>query len=128
MAGQLDSLLKSVAKDIVATLGNSLDTTITYVKKGVSSYNVDTGEQITVDTTYSDIKVPIEFFKSEDDEGKEMRQAKLYISPDLIGNNQVDFDDEIQLSYAGETRTAQIYDIDTRKGGQVYLFTILVRF
>ena len=128
MAGQLDSLLKSVAKDIVATLGNSLDTTITYVKKGVSSYNVDTGEQITVDTTYSDIKVPIEFFKSEDDEGKEMRQAKLYISPNLIGDNQVDFDDEIQLSYAGETRTAQIYDIDTRKGGQVYLFTILVRF
>tara|TARA_Y100000004_G_scaffold137868_1_gene156244 strand:- start:892 stop:1278 length:387 start_codon:yes stop_codon:yes gene_type:complete len=128
MAGQLDSLLKSVAKDIVATLGDSLDTTITYVKKGVSSYNVETGEQVTVDTTYSDIKVPIEFIKSEDDEGKEIRQAKLYITPDLIGDNQVDFDDEIQLTYAGETRTAQIYDIDTRRGGQVYLFTILVRF
>ena len=128
MAGQLDSLLKSVAKDIVATLGDSLDTTITYVKKGISSYNVETGEQITIDTTYSDIKVPIEFIKSEDDEGKEIRQAKLYITPDLIGDNQVDFDDEIQLTYAGETRTAQIYDIDTRRGGQVYLFTILVRF
>ena len=128
MAGQLDSLLKSVAKDIVATLGDSLDTTITYVKKGVSSYNVETGEQVTVDTTYSDIKVPIEFIKSEDDEGKEIRQAKLYITPDLIGDNQVDFDDEIQLTYAGETRTAQIYDIDTRRGGQVYLFTVLVRF
>jgi len=128
MAGQLDSLLKNVAKDIVATLGDSLDTTITYVKKGVSSYNVETGEQITIDTTYSDIKVPIEFIKSEEDEGKEIRQAKLYITPDLIGDNQVDFDDEIQLTYAGETRTAQIYDIDTRRGGQVYLFTILVRF
>ena len=128
MAGQLDSLFKSVAKDIVATLGDSLDTTITYVKKGVSSYNVETGEQITIDTTYSDIKVPIEFIKSEDDEGREIRQAKLYITPDLIGDNQVDFDDEIQLTYAGETRTAQIYDIDTRRGGQVYLFTILVRF
>ena len=128
MAGQLDSLLKSVAKDIVATLGDSLDTTITYVKKGVSSYNVETGEQITIDTTYSDIKVPIEFIRSEEDAGKEMRQAKLYITPDLIGDNQVDFDDEIQLTYAGETRTAQIYDIDTRRGGQVYLFTILVRF
>ena len=128
MAGQLDSLLKSVAKDIVATLGASLDTTITYGKKGVSSYNVETGEQVTVDTTYSDIKVPIEFIKSEDDEGREIRQAKLYITPDLIGDNQVDFDDEIQLTYAGETRTAQIYDIDTRRGGQVYLFTILVRF
>ena len=128
MAGQLDSLLKSVAKDIVATLGDSLDTTITYVKKGVSSYNVETGEQVTVDTTYSDIKVPIEFIKSEDDEGKEIRQAKLYITPDLISDNQVDFDDEIQLTYAGETRTAQIYDLVTKKGGQIYLFTILVRF
>ena len=128
MAGQLDSLLKSVAKDIVATLGASLDTTITYVKKGISSYNVETGEQVPVNTTYSNIKVPIEFIKSEDDEGKEIRQAKLYITPDLIGNNQVDLDDEIQLTYAGETRTAQIYDIDTRRGGQVYLFTILVRF
>jgi hypothetical protein len=35
MAGQLDSLLKSVAKDIVATLGSSLDSTITYVKKRI---------------------------------------------------------------------------------------------
>lgn len=128
MAGQLDSLLKSVAKDVVATLGSSLDTSITYIKKGSSSYDVSTGKQVTVDTTYSDIKVPIEFIKSEDDEGRELRQAKLYITPNLIGDNQVEFDDEIKLTYAGETRTAQIYDIDTRRGGQVYLFTILVRF
>ena len=128
MAGQLDSLFKSVAKSVVATFGDSFDSTITYVKKGVSSYNVDTGEQITVDTTYSDIKVPIEFIKSEEDEGKEMRRAKIYITPDLIGDNQIDFDDEVQFSYAGNTVTGQIYDIDTKKGGQVYLYTILVRF
>ena len=128
MAGQLDSLLKSVAKQVVADLGSSLDATINYVKKGRSSYKIDTSEQITIDTTYLNLKVPIEFIKSEDDEGKEIRQAKLYITPDLIGNNQVDFDDEIQLTYAGEIRTAQIYDIDTRKGGQIYLFTVLVRF
>ena len=128
MAGQLDSLLKSVAKQVVTDLGSSLDATINYVKKGRSSYNIDTSEQITIDTTYLNLKVPIEFIKSEDDEGKEIRQAKLYITPNLIGDNQVDFDDEIQLTYAGETRTAQIYDIDTRKGGQVYLFTVLVRF
>jgi len=128
MAGQLDSLLKSVAKQVVADLGSSLDATINYVKKGRSKYNIETSEQITIDTTYLNLKVPIEFIKSEDDEGKEIRQAKLYITPDLIGDNQVDFDDEIQLTYAGETRTAQIYDIDTKKGGQVYLFTVLVRF
>jgi ribosomal 50S subunit-recycling heat shock protein len=128
MAGQLDSLLKSVAKQVVADLGSSLDSTINYIKKGRSSYNIDTSEQITIDTTYLNLKVPVEFVKSEDDEGKEIRQAKIYITPDLIGNNQVDFDDEIQLTYAGETKTAQIYDIDTRKGGQIYLFTVLVRF
>ena len=53
MAGQLDSLFKSVAKSVVSQLGNSLDHTITYVKKGTASYNLDTGEQVTLDTTYS---------------------------------------------------------------------------
>ena len=128
MAGQLDSLFKSVAKDIVSTLGNSLDTTITYTKKGVSSYNVDTGEQITIDTTYSDIKVPMSFIRSEEETGQEMRQAKIYITPDQIGDNQADLDDEITLSFGGSNRVAQIVDIDTKKGGQVYLYIIIVRF
>ena len=128
MAGQLDSILKSVAKDIVSTLGNSLDTTITYVKKGTSSYNVETGEPITIDTTYSDIKVPVEFIRSEEDIAKEIREARIYITPDLIGSNQPTFEDEVILTYAGSTRTAQIVNIDTRQGGQTYLFTLLVRF
>ena len=128
MAGQLDTAFKQIAKQIVADLGNSFDTTITYTKKASGSYNTSTGAYTTTDTTFADIKVPIEFIKSEEDEGKEMRQAKLYITPDLIGNNQVDFDDEITLSYAGSNVTAKIYDIDTRKGGQVYLYTVLVRF
>ena len=127
MAGQLDSLFKSVAKQVVADLGSSLDTTITYTKKASGSYNTSTGVYTTTDTSYT-ISVPVEFIKSEEDEGKEMRRAKLYITPDLIGNNQVDFDDEITLSYAGSNVTAQIYDLDTKKGGQVYLYTILVRF
>ena len=127
MAGQLDSLLKSVAKQVVADLGSSLDTTITYTKKASGSYNTSTGVYTTTDVSYS-IIVPIEFIRSEEDEGKEMRNAKLYITPDLIGDNQVDFDDEITLSYAGSNVAAKIYDIDTKKGGQVYLFTVLVRF
>ena len=128
MAGQLDSLLKSVAKQVVADLGSSLDSTITYVKKGVSSYNIDTGEEITIDTTYSDIKVPIEFILSEEDDGRELRRAKLYITPNLIGDNQPTFKDEIILTYAGSTKTAQIIDIDTKQGGQTYLFILQVRF
>ena len=128
MAGQLDSLFKSVAKSVIATLGDSFDHTITYVKKGTSSYNLDTGEQVTVDTTYSNIKVPISFVKAEEETGQEMRLAKLYITPDLIGDNQVEMDDEITLSFGGSNRVTQIVNIDTKKGGQVYLFTVLVRF
>ena len=128
MAGQLDSLFKSVAKSVVATLGDSLDHTITYTKKGVSSYNIEKGEDITVDTTYSDIKVPISFVRSEEEAAQEMREAKLYITPDLIGNNQPSLEDEITLSFAGSDRVVQIVDIDTKKGGQTYLFILLVRF
>ena len=128
MAGQLDSLFRSVAKSVVATLGESLDHTITYTKKGVSSYNIDTGQDITVDTTYSDIKVPISFIRSEEEGAQEMREAKLYISPDLIANNQPSLEDEITINFAGSDRVVQIVDIDTKKGGQTYLFILLVRF
>jgi len=127
MAGQLDSLLKSVAKDVVSTLGTSLDSSITYTKKASGSYNTSTGAYTTTDTSYS-IKVPIEFVRSEEDLGKETREFKTYITPDLIGDSQPDFDDEITLTYAGSTRVAKIVNISTLQGGQTYLFTILARF
>ena len=57
-------------------MGDSLDHTISYTRKGISSYNVDTGEQVTVDTTYSDLKVPISFIRSEEEAGQEMRESE----------------------------------------------------
>ena len=127
MAGQLDSLFKDVAKSVVAQLGASLDHDITYTKKASPSYNTSTGALTTTDTTYS-IKAPVEFVRSTEDDSREIRQAKIYITPDLIGDSQPDLDDEVTLTYAGSTRVAQITDIDTKQGGQTYLFTILVRF
>ena len=127
MAGQLDSLFKSVAKQVVADLGSSFDSTITYTRKASGSYNTSTGAYTTSDTTFSDIKVPIEFIKSTEDDNREIRQAKIYITPDLIGNNQPTFDDEVTITYAGSTRVGQIINIDTKQGGQTYLFTLLVR-
>ena len=128
MAGQLDSLFKSVAKQIVADLGSSFDSTVTYIKKGVSKYDITKGEQFSVDTTYSDLKVPIEFIRSSEDDNREIRQAKIYITPDLIGDNQPTFEDEVSFSYSGEIVTGIITDIDTKKGGQTYLFTLFIRF
>ena len=128
MAGQLDSLFASVAKQVVADLGSSFDSTISYIRKGSPTYNVATGAQATTDTTYSGIKAPVEFVRSTEDLSLEIRQAKVYITPDLIGDNQPNLEDEIILTYAGSTRTAQIITIDTKQGGQTYLFTLLVRF
>ena len=127
MAGQLDSLLKNVAKQIVSDLGNSFDSSIVYTKKASGSYNTATGVYSTSDTTYS-IKVPVEFVQSTEDDGRERREAKIYITPDLIGDNQPSFEDEVKLTYAGSVRTGQIINIDTKQGGQTYLFTLLVRF
>mgnify|MGYP003341194602 CR=1 FL=1 len=128
MAGTLDTLFKSVAKDVVADLGTALDTTITYTRKASPSYNTSTGALTTTNTTYSNIKVPIEFVVAEEQEGREQRQAKIYLTPDLIGNNQPTLGDEVSFSYAGSSRTAQITDIRTYRGGQTYLFILLVRF
>jgi len=128
MAGALDSLFKSVAKSVVSDLGTALDTSITYTRKTAPTYDVDTGALSTTNTSYSSIKVPVEFVVSEEEEGREQRQAKVYITPDKIGGNQPTLQDEIILTYAGSTRTAQITDIRTYRGGQEYLYILLVRF
>ena len=127
MAGQLDTSLKNIAKQVVSLLGNSLDTSIVYTRKGVSSYNNKTGEYLTVDTNYT-IKVPIEFVQSTEESGFQENIARLYITPDLIGDNQPLLQDEITLTFSGSTRGAKITDIRTLKGGQEYLFRIDVIF
>jgi len=128
MAGTLDTLFKNVAKTLVADFGTALDTSITYTRKSSPSYDYATGTLTTTDTSYSSIKVPVEFVVSQEEEGREERQAKLYISPNLIGNNQPTFEDQITLTYAGTSCTAQITDIKTYRGGQEYLYILLVRF
>ena len=127
MAGQLDTALKKIAKQVVSQLGNSLDSSIIYTRKGISSYNSDTGEYITVDTTYN-IKVPIEFVQSSEESGFQENTARIYITPDLIGDSQPLLQDEVTLTFSGSTRGAKITDIRTLKGGQEYLFRIDVIF
>ncbi len=128
MAGALDTALKAAAKQVVSDIGSSLDTTITYTVNTKGSYNVAAGKQLITTTSYSDIKVPIEFIQTDQVDNRELRSAKLYVTPNLIGDHQPTFQDEITLSYAGSNVVTQITDIETLKGGQVYLHIIRVRF
>ena len=127
MAGALDTLFKNVAKQVVADLGKSFDHTITYTRKASPTYNTSTGALTTTDTAYS-FDVPVEFVHSQEEEGREEREARLYITPDLIGDSQPTFEDTITLKYAGSNRQAQITDIRTYKGDQEYMFIVLVKF
>ena len=127
MAGQLDSLLKNVAKQVVSQLGDSLDTTIVYTRQASASYNTSTGAVTTSDTSYT-IKVPVEFIQSTEESGYQENIARIFITPDLIGDSQPLLSDEITLTFSGSTRVAKITDVRTLRGGQEYLFRVDVIF
>ena len=127
MAGQLDSLLKNVAKQVVSQLGDSLDTTIVYTRKLSASYNTSTGSVTTSDTSYT-IKVPVEFIQSTEETGYQENVARIFITPDLIGDSQPLLSDEITLTFSGSTRVAKITDVRSLRGGQEYLFRVDVIF
>ena len=127
MAGQLDTALKQIAKQVVSQLGDSLDTTITYTRKLSASYNTSTGAVTTSDTSYT-IKVPVEFIQSTEETGFQENVARVYITPDLIGDSQPLLSDEITLTFSGSTRVAKITDVRTLRGGQEYLFRVDVIF
>tara|TARA_R100001443_G_scaffold110822_1_gene123013 strand:+ start:324 stop:710 length:387 start_codon:yes stop_codon:yes gene_type:complete len=128
MSGALDTALRAIAKQVVSDFGSELNTTITYSVNSKGSYNVAAGKQMISTTSYTDIKVAIEFIQAEEDKGREIRRARIHVTPDLIGNHQPTFDDEITLSYGGQSKVAQIIDVSTKGGDQVYIHTIEVRF
>ena len=127
MAGQLDSIFANVAKQVVSDLGKSLDTSITYTRKTSPSYNTSTGAVTTTDTAYT-INVPIEFIQSSEETGFQENIARIYVTPDLIGDSQPLLSDEVTLTFSGSTRLAKITDVRTLRGGQEYLFRIDVIF
>ena len=127
MAGQLDTALKQIAKQVVSQLGDSLDTTIIYTRKLSTSYKTSTGAVTTSDTSYT-IKVPVEFIQSTEETGYQENVARIFVTPDLIGDSQPLLSDEITLTFSGSTRVAKITDVRTLRGGQEYLFRVDVIF
>lgn len=128
MAGALDKVFKEAAKSIVANLGDGLNTKIDYIRKFDGKYDTAKGTYKPFNRPYRNLKCPVEFVRSEEEEGREERKARVYVSPDQIGNNQPTFQDEVTLKFAGADHAAQITDIETFRGGQKYLYILLVRF
>ena len=128
MPGALDSAFRKAAEAVVKELGEGLDVEIDYVREVSGDYNVTTGTYTKLNQTYSGLSAPIEFVNSEEEEGREERQARVYITPNQIGDNQPTLTDEITLKFAGASRKAQITDVRKFGGGQDYLYILLVRF
>ena len=128
MPGALDSAFRKAAEAVVKELGTGLDVEIDYVREVSGDYNVTTGTYTKLNQTYSGISAPIEFVNSEEEEGREERQARVYVAPNQIGDNQPTLTDEITLKFAGASRKAQIIDVRKFGGGQDYLYILLVRF
>ena len=128
MPGALDSAFRQAAEAIVKDLGTSLDVEIDYVREVSGDYDVSTGSYVNLQQTYAGISAPIEFIDSEEEEGREERKARVYIAPDQIGDNQPTMSDELVLKFSGLNRKAQIIDVRTFRGGQTYLYILLVRF
>ena len=128
MPGALDAAFRKAAEAVVKELGTGLDVEIDYVREVSGDYNVTTGTYTKLNQTYSGISAPIEFVNSEEEEGREERQARVYVAPNQIGDNQPTLTDEISLKFAGASRKAQITDVRKFGGGQDYLYILLVRF
>ena len=128
MPGALDAAFRKAAEAVVKELGTGLDVEIDYVREVSGDYNVTTGTYTKLNQTYSGISAPIEFVNSEEEEGREERQARVYVAPNQIGDNQPTLTDEITLKFAGASRKAQITDVRKFGGGQDYLYILLVRF
>ena len=79
MAGALDISLRAIAKQVVSDLGSELNSTITYSVNSKGSYNIGAGKQMITTTTYTDIKVAVEFVRAEEDEGREIRLSLIHI-------------------------------------------------
>ena len=128
MPGALDAAFRKAAEAVVKELGTGLDVEIDYVREVSGDYNVTTGTYTKLNQTYSGISAPIEFVNSEEEEGREERQARVYVAPNQIGDNQPTLTDEITLKFAGASRKAQITDVRKFGGGQDYLYILQVVF
>ena len=64
------------------------------MRKASGEYDISTGAVTSTDTSYS-FDAPMEFVNSDEEAGYQENVAKLYVTPDQIGDNQPTLQDEM---------------------------------
>ena len=122
------SLIDSTFKGLPEQLLNSFGIDVTYIKTATSqTYNTSTGEVSGSDTNVS-IKAIISSVDATVYEGKDQTSSLKFI----FGNKELgtyfpNIRDRIQYTENGETKVARIISINTSRGNNPILHTVIAK-
>lgn len=121
------SQVDNVFGGIPAPILNEWGQTLTYVKAGVETYDTDTGEISSTETTVS-VKGVILQAEPEEFEGfYQTNDLKIIIGKAELGNYYPSIRDRIQFTQAGTTKEGRLIKVKTLRGDNPVLHTLLVR-
>ena len=121
------SQVDNVFANIPAPLLNDWGHNLTYVKAGTETYDTDTGEISSTETTVT-VKGVILQAEPEEFEGfYQTNDLKIIIGRAELGNYYPSIRDRIQFIQAGVTKEGRLIRIKTLRGENPFLHTLLVR-
>jgi|TARA_Y100000287_G_scaffold37880_1_gene28715 hypothetical protein len=120
----IDDVFGSIPADILADWGQD----ITYVKAGLPSvYNPTTGTVNNFETTVT-VKAVITNVNPSEYEGLyQTTDLKVIFGAAELGDYYPEQADRIRYTQAGETREAKLIDINTKRGAEPVLHTVIAR-
>jgi hypothetical protein len=119
----IDTVFGGIPAPILADWGQDL----TYVRAGVESYNTETG-QITSTETTTTVRGVITQATPEEFEGfYQTDDIKIIIGAAELGDYYPSIRDRIRYNQAGTTKEARIIRVQLLRGDKPVLHTLLVR-
>ena len=120
----IDDIFGGIPKTLLADFGRD----ITYVKGGLpQSDNPTTGAVTNTETTVT-VKALISSVNIAESEGLyQSTDIKVIFGADELGTYYPLVADRLQYTQAGETREAKLIDINTKRGDDPILHTIIAR-
>jgi len=122
------ALIDDVFGSIPTTILRDWGRDITYVKTGLPSvYDPSTGTVVSVETTVTVKAVILNVNPSEYDGLYQTTDLKVIFGASELGDYYPMQADRIRYTEAGETREAKLIDINTKRGDDPILHTIIAR-